>query len=81
MVAKWRTRAKNARIRCDFERAEAINECADELEDAKPSDLLCPTPEVRGLIPVVLYLQDQKDVDELIKAFKIAKPNAIAKPL
>lgn len=38
-------------------------------------------PDVKGTIPVVLYLKTQEDVDELIEAFKQVKPSAICKQL
>lgn len=81
LTSRWRKQAEIARRRCALQRSCALEECAKDLEAQLPSDLMCPTPDVKGFIPVVMYFPDQASADELIEAFKTAKPNAIAKPL
>lgn len=81
LVAHWRGQSALCRQKCQFGRADAFTACADQLEQEKPSHLLCPTPEVKGLIPVVIYLANEEDVQEVVEAFKAAKPGCIAKKL
>lgn len=40
-----------------------------------------PVPEMKGKIPVVVYLATQADVDEFEEAFKQAKPNCEVRQL
>lgn len=78
---KWNERAKDYRNRGFTNDAEEIRECILELESIPPEELLCPTPEVKGLYPVVLYFKNADDAQELIDAVKIVKPHMISKPL
>lgn len=40
-----------------------------------------PVPEMKGKIPVVLYLENENDVAEIEAAFKSAKPNCEVRQL
>lgn len=62
-------------------RAETLEECATELEQAETAFLLCPTPELKGHYGVVLFFKDEADSRELVDAVKQTKPDMIEKPL
>lgn len=81
LISLWRNDARRCgSIRA---RAEVFERCANDLEKAneKPSELLCPTPDVEGCIPIVLYFKTNADADEFCELVKEAKPNLRPKRL
>ena len=81
LISLWRNDA--LRCGCARARAEVFERCARDLEKAneKPSELLCPTPDVEGCIPIVLYFKTNADADEFCELVKEAKPHMISKRL
>lgn len=82
LCERWREIAKKRRDSSEAE-AKAFEFCAEDLEVAADrfSHFLCPTPELNGKYPVVIYFENEEDSRELIEAVKLAKPNMISKTL
>lgn len=84
LIALWRAHAAlNDKHNMISGIGETYRQCALELEEANkhPSTLLCPTPDVTGLIPIVLYFANDADADEFCAAMHECKPNLISKRL
>lgn len=54
---------------------------ADHRQAAADRELRAPVPELADSFPVVLYLRNAQDRDELIAALKEAKPDMISRNL
>lgn len=86
----WRCRNMPGSWLPDLESAESIArkhgpsldaEELDKLAERLAIDWMEPVPELAGTCPVVLYLRDSKDRDELIAALKEAKPGMVTRKL
>lgn len=85
LVNVWRNRvlAYDIGKYPNMEAAIAIKQCASELEKEmeNPTDFLCPDESLKGKIPLVLYFETRKEVDDFISLVQEAKSNLVAKPL
>ena len=83
MAARWRAQGKRQTMSsCGGSAANAVfAQCARELEMARPSDLMCPVPELKGKVPLVLYFENAADADEFSEMVRAANPNFVSRKL
>lgn len=84
LVKLWRAHAElNDKHNMISGIGETYRQCALELEEANkhPSALLCPTPDVAGLIPIVIYFKTKEQADEFVSMVHVAKPGMVSKRL